>query len=108
MLSNTSVFDSLYLSLPTAVFLDADDYLFIVDNGNHRVVGSGSNGFYCIAGCSGKYGSKSSHLHLPYGGVFDNYGNIFVGDQVNNRIQKFILITNTSSESTFLNICLED
>ena len=89
---------SIRLDHPTAVFLDADDYLFIIDNGNHRVLGLGSNGFYCIAGCSSNYGPTSSHLYFPYGGVFDNYGNIFIADQDNNRIQKFILMTNTSSK----------
>ncbi|CAF1216350.1 unnamed protein product [Adineta ricciae] len=93
---------NIILHLPTAVFLDADNYLFIVDNSNHRVIGSRSNGFYCIAGCLDVAGTTSSHLDLPYGAVFDNYGNIFVTDQDNNRIQKFMLITNSSSSSSII------
>jgi hypothetical protein len=89
---------SMNLRNPTGVVLDADDYLFIVDNGNHRIIGLGSNGFYCVVGCSGDLGSTSSHLHFPYTAIFDNYGNIFVSDQDNHRIQKFILMTNTSSK----------
>lgn len=92
-----SVLD-LNLYYPTGVFLDADDYLFIVDYGNDRIIGSGSNGFYCIVGCLGGYGSTSSYLYYPYALTFDSYGNIFVSDSENNRIQKFILMTNTFSK----------
>ncbi len=86
------------LRYPTAVFLDADDHLFIVDNGNHRIVRSQSNGLYCIVGCSGVPGSTPDHLHYPYAAAFDSYGNIFVADQNNNRIQKFTLLINTFSK----------
>jgi DNA-binding beta-propeller fold protein YncE len=89
---------SINLRRPTGVFLDADGYLFIVDNSNHRIIGSRSNGFYCVVGCSSVYGSTSSHLYYPYTATFDSYGNIFVSDQENNRIQKFKLMTNTSSK----------
>lgn len=84
------------LSYPTAVFLDADDYLFVVDNGNHRIIALRSNGFSCVIGCSGDSDSTSDHLHYPYAAAFDSYGNIFVVDQNNHRIQKFTLMRNTS------------
>jgi hypothetical protein len=89
---------SINLRYPTAVFFDADDYLFIVDNGNHRIVRSQSNELYCVVGCSDVVGSTSYQLYYPYAAAFDNYGNIFVTDQNNNRIQKFNLITNTFSK----------
>ena len=89
---------SINLHLPTCVFLDADGYLFIVDNANHRIIGSRSNGFYCIAGCSSKAGSTSSHLHFPYAAAFDSHGNIFIADQENHRVQKFLLITDTTGK----------
>ena len=37
---------------PTGIVLDADKYLFIVDSSNHRIIGSGPNGFRCLVGCS--------------------------------------------------------
>ncbi|CAF3787887.1 unnamed protein product [Adineta steineri] len=87
------------LNIPTAVVLDADGYLFIVDCNNHRLIGSGSYGFRCIAACSGQ-GSLSNQLYYPVMLSFDSYGNIFVTDSDNNRIQKFLLITNSCNGTT--------
>jgi hypothetical protein len=80
---------------PLDIVLDADGYLFIVDFGNNRVVGSGPNGFRCVAGCMGTYGSASNELNFPVSISFDSYGNLFIADQNNNRIQKFLLTTNS-------------
>ncbi|CAF1124680.1 unnamed protein product [Adineta steineri] len=87
------------LNLPTAVVLDADGYLFIVDSNNHRLIGSGPYGFRCIAACSGQ-GSLSNQLNFPIQLSFDSYGNIFVTDFNNYRIQKFLLITNSCNGTT--------
>ncbi|CAF4161522.1 unnamed protein product, partial [Adineta steineri] len=89
------------LNIPTAVVLDADGYLFIADCNNHRLIGSGPYGFRCIAACSGQ-GSLSNQLYYPVMLSFDSYGNIFVTDSDNNRIQKFLLITNSCNGTTTL------
>ncbi|CAF0993172.1 unnamed protein product [Adineta steineri] len=73
---------------PTGIILDAEKYLFIVDSGNHRIVGSGVTGFRCLVGCDGK-GSQSNQLALPFSFSFDHSGNMYVTDQENSRIQKF-------------------
>ena len=83
------------LSCPSDVVLDAEQNLFIVDGNNHRVIGSYANGFRCIAGCLGPHGSFSSSLFYPRSMAFDSYGNIFVADTGNRRIQKFTLLSNT-------------
>jgi hypothetical protein len=82
------------LYYPSGVVLDGNGYLFIVDSYNHRIIGSGPNGFQCIAACSGA-GSASNQLYYPLTLSFDSYGNLFVTDQYNHRIQKFILATNS-------------
>ncbi len=82
------------LTLPTGIVLDADKYLFIVDLANARIVGSGPNGFRCLVGCFGQ-GSASNQLFNPHTLSFDIYGNMFVTDQLNDRIQKFLLSTNS-------------
>ena len=66
-----------------------------MDTGNNRIVGSGPNGFRCLVGCSGSGGSASNQLNSPETLSFDSYGNMFVTDWWNNRIQKFVLSTNS-------------
>ena len=83
------------LDCPMSIVLDADKYLFIVDQYNNRIVGSGPNGFRCLVGCSGGLGSASNQLYYPFTLSFDRHGNIFVTDQMNNRTQKFLLSTNS-------------
>jgi streptogramin lyase len=79
---------------PTGIVLDADGYLFIVDWGNNRIVGSGPNGFRCVAGGFGS-GPASNQLNSPQTLSFDSYGNMFVTDASNSRIQMFLLSTNS-------------
>ena len=88
------VTDIYTLNCPSAVILDGDGYLFIVDSENHRILGSDSNGFRCIIGCIGA-GSASNKLDSPLAFSFDSYGNIYVVDRDNSRIQKFNLIPTT-------------
>jgi len=85
------------LNAPTSVILDGNGYLFIADYKNNRIIGSGPNGFQCIASCSGS-GSSSSQLDGPITLSFDSHGNIFVTDQDNNRVQKFLLASNSCSK----------
>ncbi len=87
--------NDLTLNRPTDVTLDADGFLYIADNENHRIIRAGSNKFHCIVGCTGKNGSASNQLYKPYTVRFDSYGNLYVADEYNHRIQKFSLATNS-------------
>ncbi|CAF0754214.1 unnamed protein product [Adineta steineri] len=82
------------LSRPSGIVLDADKYLFIVDQYNHRIIRSRSNDIRCIIGCYGK-GSQSNQLSYPVTLSFDSYGNIFIIDSSNYRIQKFDFLLNS-------------
>jgi hypothetical protein len=93
----TVALGNITLHYPTAVILDGDGYLFIVDNSNNRIVGSGSTGFRCVVGCSGS-GNQSNQLNSPRSMAFDSYGNMFVTDTNNKRVQKFVLASNISGE----------
>jgi hypothetical protein len=80
---------------PNTITLDGNGYLYILDQYNNRIVASGINGFRCIAGCTQTNGSANNQLSIPGFFVFDIYGNIFVADRGNSRIQQFLLATNS-------------
>ena len=80
---------------PTGIVLDGDGYLFVVDQMNHRVIGSGPAGYRCVVGCSKSGGKASNQLNQPNTMSFDSMGNIFVNDRGNTRIQKFLLANNS-------------
>ncbi|CAF1192886.1 unnamed protein product [Adineta steineri] len=89
---------------PSGVILDAEKYLFIVDLFNQRIVGSDLNGFRCLVGCYGM-GSQSNQLYSPFSFSFDRSGNMFVTDDENSRIQKFLLMKNSSRKLNEMKIC---
>ncbi len=110
------------LASPTGVVLDADSYLFIVDSSQNLIFGQGPNGFQCIVGCSGSGSASASapssasgpapapgpgppngvqQLSQPWAMSFDSYGNIYVTDKNNNRIQKFLLASNDSGNNFY-------
>ncbi|UJR19301.1 hypothetical protein I4U23_022430 [Adineta vaga] len=78
------------LKSPSVIVLDAKQYLFIVDSWGNRIVGEGPYGFRCLIGCYGA-GSRSNQLNKPITMSFDSFGNIFVVDNENHRIQKFFI-----------------
>ncbi|CAF1190189.1 unnamed protein product [Adineta ricciae] len=88
------------LKCPTSVILDGNGFLFIMDSRNNRIIAQNSLGFQCIAGCSGTGGSEPNQLSNAQYIAFDTYGNIFVTDYNNHRIQKFIIISNTLTTTT--------
>lgn len=45
----------------------------------------------CIAGCTGTTGVGLKQLSSPRDLGFDSSGNVYVSDQGNNRIQKFLI-----------------
>jgi len=90
---DTSANLTISLNNPRDVILDGNKYFFIADSSNHRIIGSDENGFRCIVACSGQ-GSASNQLSFPQSIAFDSFGNLFVVDYNNNRIQKFCLSIN--------------
>ena len=90
------------LNCPSAIILDGNGYFYIADSLNNRIVRSGPNGFRCIVGCSMVPGSLSSQLNSPADLKFDSYGNIFVLDGSNDRLQKFMLMSNTTYRKCLL------
>lgn len=88
---------TIQLNGPTDIILDFDSNLFITDSKNNRIVRSGPYGSHCIIGCAGTAASKPNQLHHPQALSFDRFGNIFVVNWYNGKIQKFLLKTNSCS-----------
>jgi hypothetical protein len=93
--AGTGATGTITLNGPTGVMVDANGYLYIADYNNYRIVGQGPYGFQCVVGCSGSSGSSPSQLYEPQNLGFDSYGNIYVADSGNNRIQEFLLTNNS-------------
>lgn len=83
------------LACPTEIVLDFDGFAYIVDYDQHRILGSGITGFRCIVGCAGGPGSASNQFNQPHSLAFDSGGNLFVIENGNNRLQKFLLSSNS-------------
>jgi NHL repeat len=90
---------------PAGVTLDGNGLIYIADTDNNRIIGPGPSGYRCLAGCSNSAGSSSSQLRLPQTISFDTYGNMFVTDYWNGRVQKFLLETGYTG-TYFLNCTL--
>jgi len=77
-------------------------YVYVADAANGRIMKWTTNytaGGICVVGCSGSVGNAVNQLRTPRDVKFDRYGNLYVTDQGNNRIQKFI-ISNPSASTT--------
>ena len=69
-------------------------YTYVAEGGNARVTKWTTNyaaGGTCIIGCTGIAGNAVNQLNGPRDLKFDRYGNIYVTDQSNHRIQKFMI-----------------
>ena len=84
--------DTIDLNCPTGIVLDGNGYLFITDSGNNRIIGSGPDGYRCVAGCSRTNSSAWNQMSNPGGLRFDPVGSLLVADTDNNRILKFYFL----------------
>jgi len=81
------------LNTPLDVFV-SNGYIYVSDASNNRVQAfppgstAGTNAYYTAAGGNGQ-GPDSDQLSNPYGIFLDNYGNLYVADAGNWRIQMF-------------------
>jgi DNA-binding beta-propeller fold protein YncE len=95
--------DSLHFALPTDVAVAPDGSFYVSDGyGNSRVVKFSKEGSFLFEwGKNGperklNNGDKNGEFNIPHAVDLDRYGNVYVADRENNRIQKF------DSEGNFL------
>jgi streptogramin lyase len=80
--------DSEHFNLPTDVAVSNDGSFYVSDGyGNSRVVKFSKEGEYLLEW--GTFGNKQGEFNIPHGIDLDKYGNVYVADRENNRIQKF-------------------
>lgn len=78
-------------------------YIYIVDSGNNRIIRWTDNyaaGGTCIVGCTGSSGVAATQLKGPRDLKFDASGNLYVSDQGNNRVQKFMIQISPNCSAT--------
>ncbi|CAF0745737.1 unnamed protein product [Adineta steineri] len=79
------------VSQPTGIYVDGCNNLYVADEGKH-VVRKYLNGNLTlgttIMGEAGKGGPGSHQLNIPRGLAFDRYGNVYVADESNHRVQR--------------------
>jgi sugar lactone lactonase YvrE len=84
------------LDTPSGVAVDAAGNLFIADQGNHRILKvEAPAGLMTTVAGTGEYGfagdggpATSAQLEFPAGIAVDPAGNLFIADQLNQRIRK--------------------
>ena len=84
------------LGAPAGLALDANEDLYISEQGNHRISKFTRDGEFLMS--FGSPGSEVGHFNKPWGITTDSHNNVYVADWGNDRIQKF------SPEGDFLTI----
>ena len=79
------------VAAPFGITVASDNKIYVADVGFHRIQRFDANGNYEASW--GEYGSADSsvipQLDTPQGMAIDTYGNIYVADTGNNRVQRF-------------------
>ncbi|CAF4497214.1 unnamed protein product [Rotaria sp. Silwood2] len=90
---NNTAGSTLYqLRNPWGVFVDSMYGVYVVDRGNHRLQYWELNAVVgvTVAGQSGVAGAFSNQFNLPTAITFDQFGNLYVLDSGNDRIQQWV------------------
>ena len=88
------------LNLPFSFAFDEKNSSFlIVNHGAHNIVRwrLGATSWTLVAGVTGVSGSSSTLLNAPLSVVLDPFGNIYVADTNNHRIQMFLVNENNAT-----------
>lgn len=89
--------DQNHFNLPTDIAVSGDGSFYVSDGyGNSRVVKFSRDGVYLHEW--GSFGNGHGEFNIPHGIDLDKYGNVYVADRENNRIQKF------DSEGNFISL----
>jgi len=76
-----------YFSKPVSTAVDAQGYVYVVDQFNHRIQKFNADGMFVTAW--GHEGAAAGQFKYPCAIAIDNFDHIYVADKDNHRIQKF-------------------
>lgn len=81
------------LEYPQGIFVDTLGSVYVVDSGNNRVMrwSQGAKQGTIVVGGNAFRGAGEHQLDEPSSLSFDQYGNLYVVDKNNHRIQQFLL-----------------
>ncbi len=87
---------------PNGMVSDSQGYIYIADQGNHRVQKFNSSGAFVSS--IGTFGSGNGQLNGPEAVAIDSSGNLYITDHYNYRLQKFnssgVYLSQTGSKGT--------
>jgi len=91
-LNGTNSTSSSGFCCPRDVALDPVGNVYVVDRNNHRVqfFSAGQSDATTIAGITSVFGSNDSLLNTPLHMTLDSQLNLYVSDNLNHRVQKFM------------------
>jgi hypothetical protein len=99
--NGTAGSDSVSLNNPSGIFMDGARNLYIADRNNHRIMKypyTSAYGFNVAGDAGNTSGSTSNKLNSPSGVYVSHFGNVYVADLGNNRVQEWF---QEFSDSTF-------
>jgi sugar lactone lactonase YvrE len=99
--NGTSGGTALLLNSPKDRVFDSMGYMYVADEGNHRVqsFARGQLNGTTIAGVTGVSGSSATLLNACTSVAFDSHFHLYVVDYLNARVQKFIHVTTKGENS---------
>ncbi|CAF1114269.1 unnamed protein product [Didymodactylos carnosus] len=93
-LTKFAAFSTTDLGMVTGIVLDQCDNVYVADYNKHQILKFNNNSYVglTVAGITGKMGTNSSyHLNRPQDVTLDQYGNLYIADTSNRRIQRVIV-----------------
>lgn len=89
------------LCSPWSVVVDLNGYMYIADSENNRIMRwiLGAHAGECIAACSGSWGTEAYQMRGLRSIAFDSSGSLYASDVINNRVQKFQILDETSRKT---------